>query len=467
MSTLRRLSLRTFYLSIAILFTACGSTSTVTVPSTDPTIPNALWLQADVPGRPLGNAALGGAASTMELGEAGTFKVTAMASDNDGGIREVRIFSDVTLVRGSQIIGPGLQSGPIAVTPVSGGPGSVVPTTARVETNIDALAQLGGAHDITVRVWAEAENFSGGVVRTPILTIPSRLHRLRLLAIALADGNGSAAANVTAADFATLVARVNRSFQGTMIRFVFDPASDFRTQNDTPLNREQASSLATGNQIAATEQGRIPLLLRFGPDASPTGNGRGVPPLPPAVPAGHPIAPTWQQDFVWLPNSLDLKVNTMLNLGDGSFVAHELGHYLGLYHTFPGWNDVAGVFGGTLPAATAADQALLNFIAGNGGTTAALDGDRLGDTPSDPSMAYFTAKGLNPCTNPTVTVSGLVNGVGQTFTFEPQIRNVMSYFPACTTEPDGLASPQLFTKDQIQRMQDTLRSPSRHHLLPP
>jgi hypothetical protein len=24
----------------------------------------------------------------------------------------------------------------------------------------------------------------------------------------------------------------------------------------------------------------------------------------------------------------------MLNLGDGSFVAHELGHHLGLYHTW-------------------------------------------------------------------------------------------------------------------------------------
>jgi hypothetical protein len=473
MAKARSMLFAAFSFSVACLLTGCppSSSSTVTVPDAtkgDPTPPGTLWLQADVPGRPLGNATLNGAASTMDLGEPGTFTVTALGSDTDGGIREVRIFSDVTLIKGSQIIGPGLQSGPIAVTTVPGGPGSVVSRNARVQTKIDALAQLGSSHDIVVRLWAEAENFYGGIVRTPVLTVPSRLYRLRLLVIALADTNGTAAGNVTPANFATLVTRVNRSFEGTMIRFAFDPASDFRGQGSTVLNREQAGSIASGNAIVAAEQGRIPLLLRFGPDATPTGNGRGVPPLPPDAPAGHPVAPTWQQDFVWLPNSLNLAAATMLNLGDGSFVAHELGHYLGLYHTFPGWSDVGAIFSGTAPATAAdADQALLNFIAANGGTVSAMDGDRIADTPFDPSMAFYTAKGVNPCTSPTIAASGTVNGAPVTFTFEPQIRNVMSYFPSCTKEPDGLQSPQLFTKDQIRRMQDTLQSPARRHLLPP
>ena len=245
----------------------------------------------------------------------------------------------------------------------------MVSTNARVQTIIDSLALLGGSHDIVIRVWAEAENFHGGIVRTPFLTVPSRLHRVRLLVIALADTRGTSPASATAADFATLVTRVNRSFEGTMIRFAFDPASDFRGQNSNVLNREEAGSLTMGNQIAVAEQGRIPLLLRFGGGATATGNGRGAPPLPPNAPAGHTAAGTWQQDFVWLPNTLDLAGPGMLNLMDGSFVAHELGHYLGLYHTFPGWNDIETISRGTTPAdAALADQALLNFIALNGGT---------------------------------------------------------------------------------------------------
>ena len=95
-----------------------------------------------------------------------------------------------------------------------------------------------------------------------------------------------------------------------------------------------------------------------------------------------------------------------------------------------------------------------------------MDGDLIADTPFDPSDGFYKARNVDPCKNPTITVSGLVNGTAKTFTFEPLIRNAMSYFPSCTKEPDGLQSPQLFTKDQIRRMQDTLRSPARRHLLP-
>jgi hypothetical protein len=93
-----------------------------------------------------------------------------------------------------------------------------------------------------------------------------------------------------------------------------------------------------------------------------------------------------------LPNLLDGSF-MFLNLGNGSFVAHELGHYLGLYHTFPGWNDVDGpVFNGTVPAGQAAvDQKVVDYIAANGGTIDALDGDLLSSTPPDPGPVLYRA----------------------------------------------------------------------------
>jgi hypothetical protein len=39
---------------------------------------------------------------------------------------------------------------------------------------------------------------------------------------------------------------------------------------------------------------------------------------------------------------------------------------------------------GKLPSASAADQAVIDYIAQNGGTIDALDGDLLSDTPPDP-----------------------------------------------------------------------------------
>ena len=114
MSRARSLLLAAIF-SVVCLIAACGSTSspTVAVPDAakgDSTLPGSLTLQADVPGRPFGNAFLEGAASTMELGEPGSFTVTALASDMDGGIRELRIFSDVTLTRGSRSRGPACRA---------------------------------------------------------------------------------------------------------------------------------------------------------------------------------------------------------------------------------------------------------------------------------------------------------------------------------------------------------------------
>src|SRR5262249_23097311 len=93
--------------------------------------------------------------------------------------------------------------------------------------------------------------------------------------------------------------------------------------------------------------------------------------------------------------------------------AHEVGHYLGLYHTFPGWSDDA----------TDTPERAAQYIATHGGTAAALDGDGLTDTPPEAGTSFYINQGWDPCVgHDSYTISGI--------TFTPDRHNIMSYF-AC------------------------------------
>src|SRR5262249_19802122 len=143
--------------------------------------------------------------------------------------------------------------------------------------------------------------------------------------------------------------------------------------------------------------GKVLCLLRWGSDPfSPTGNGNAYPP-PGACPLPLNMNDV-EQNYVALPNRIGPGAS-FLDLGSGSFFAHEVGHYLGLYHTFPGWSDLFGpVYSGQTPAnAAAADQTVINYIMANGGTVDALDGDRMSDTAPDPSPILFRAHAQDIC----------------------------------------------------------------------
>ena len=227
-----------------------------------------------------------------------------------------------------------------------------------------------------------------------------RLHIIPLTDTQLdANGNPTHPYDITPQEFADLVVRVTWSFEGTGIRLLFDPANDWEPMADTQLNTDAPGNRDRGNQIAASIPGKIVCFLRWGPYPQPTGNGNAYP--PPGAGPKPPSVDDVVQNYVALPNRIAPNFQ-LLNQGNGSFVAHELGHYFGLYHTFPGWTDRRGpiygqIPGDNIPSQQAADQGLIDYIAANGGTLNALDGDLLSDTAPDPSPVLYGAHQQDIC----------------------------------------------------------------------
>lgn len=455
-------------ISMLVLAGCHGKPQTLVVPVTDPTPPDALWLQADIPGEPLANVMLGGTAANASAGHAEVIRVTVRGTDSDGGLKRVRIWMNTRRTTGGVSTGPGLAGLPAAEDVSSATVGGQAEATRYVSLDLGTDTLMRGANSLTIELHGEAVNFHGGAVTTSLLRINVSVVNLRLHIVALRDDDGMFAFDATPQDFARLVDRANRTFSKTGYRIVFSPAADWETFDRTVLNRQQASWFTIADSIAGAHPARIVGILRWGSEAGRTGNANAYPP-PDASPR-HPAISDRSQRFVMLENFLRDAVFTFLNLHGGSHLAHELGHYLGMYHTFPDWTDARGVVyeplfapgppGSPPPNATQAqvDQKVVDFIATYGGTIGALDGDQIADTPPDPSPVLFRSHGQTECTNRTITVSGTTGGNAVSYTFDPDISNVMSYFGPCANGPDGFPLPQRFTAGQAARMKAVLTS---------
>jgi hypothetical protein len=289
-------------------------------------------------------------------------------------------------------------------------------------------------------------------------------YAIRVHAIAVADDNGSNAATITAALVASRLTTVTTIFAPAEVEFVFDAAADFTKINNTLLNREftlleepnagvnkwdhePLHDVRTHHQaresLAQLYPGKLVLIyrnrLKVVEEKDQDGNPTGLWFL--ATKGGGASSS----------NAYFVDMSTTSNAKD---LAHEIGHYLQLPHTFSEANTVV-----------AAAQKIRQHVA-EGHPKAegldALDGDRfvIRDTPADCSITIFKNLGLDEC--------GSVDSISipvkfddsttQTYSLAPDRSLVMSYFKHCSGK-------KTISPDQARRVRDALESRVRHDLI--
>jgi hypothetical protein len=226
------------------------------------------------------------------------------------------------------------------------------------------------------------------------------LFTVHIQAIRVADDNGLRRAQIEIEKVIPWIEEANRVYAGSGIRFLFDPAEDFSDIQSTLINSmmgvEDADwdqAMTAADSVASKYPGKIVVYFRYGPDSLPTGSGFSW----------------YDYNFVAMPG-FDTDVCGYQNIG---MLAHEIGHYLGLPHTFNAiYSDI--------PEAESAFEK-------SGYSAAIFDGDGLSDTLPDP---YIDDSKIQCGTQGTVTLKGVELPIPRT--------NIMSYYEV----RDGLSPMQ-------------------------
>lgn len=257
---------------------------------------------------------------------------------------------------------------------------------------------------------------------------PSPVITVRIQAIRVSDDDGERQAGVTAVQIRKWVDFANQCYAAAGIRFLFDQEDgDFGNLKSTLLNDMDGvqdgnwkEEEAYANKIAAQYPDRLLVICRYGPDSKPTGRG-----------------------FSWFGyNFVSLGGFTAMDHcghAHQDALAHEIGHYLGLAHTFTG---------DPFPDVAKAEE----YLKSKDNDPACFDGDGLNDTPPDPAIRFAECERTRSIT---------LNDIP----FVLPRRNLMSYYD----ERDSL-SPQQITRARwfLQtRIGHKMSMPSNRNIVSP
>ncbi len=186
----------------------------------------------------------------------------------------------------------------------------------------------------------------------PIISVP-------IQAIQVMDDDGGRLTPITAEEVTAWVSKTNEIYAWSGIQFTFS-GQDLVTLRSTLLNNmagdqdeKWLEEIAYGDQVAAQYPGKLVLFFRWGPGNQPTGGAFS----------------SSQYNFVAM-SIFGTSVCGYQNIG---MLAHEIGHYLSLSHTFP------QVYQNEAEAETALEN--------NGNDPATFDADGFSDTLPDPFIA--------------------------------------------------------------------------------
>ena len=240
------------------------------------------------------------------------------------------------------------------------------------------------------------------------------LIEVSLLAFRVADDDGGRAARVTSADIARSVAFANDVYRAAGVRFRFDPSElvplHNRVINDLEGDQQPDWRAAkhAADEVAEHFPDRLVVFFRHGRGPHATGAGFA------GADYNFVVMPGWSDD---------------LHCGHDhiSALSHELGHHLGLQHTF------ARVF--DVPSQAA------DFLAACGGDARAFDGDGLDDTAPDPGVRTTECQAIDV----------LELGAARVPLAR---RNIMSYYD----------QPESLSREQIERLRWFLLERRAHRL---